>query len=167
MMSSGVCPFRLIVRCASRLLTSESDTGDVFCITHRAEQALSDAADAFDAAKHFDFENMTEDCFDESENGARRASVAPSPTPTASQSATPRASVHDITNVCQAPQSAKLKAKAPVMKDPPSKGPSLGRAHTMPSLSQTASSSHSKTGRRPSKARSRGDGLYALQETEE
>lgn len=138
----------------------------MFNLSCRAEQALSKATDALQLDKYLDFENITDDYLCESGNGACEVSIAPSPVPAASKSATPRGSVHDITDVRQAPRSAKLKEKAIVMmKDRPSKGAQLGRAHTMPSLSQTSSSSHySRTGRAPSKAHSRGHGLRALQE---
>lgn len=157
----------------SGFLTFASATGDAFTLCHRAEQALAKATDALDLSKYLDFGNMTDDHLYGFGSDGGQTSAAPSPVPTASQPATPRGSVHDITaDVCLASRSTKLKHKAlAMMNDRPYTGKvaPLGRRHTMPSLSQTASSPYSRpaAGRQSSKAHSRGHGLHALQETEE
>lgn len=159
-LTSGVCPFGLIIHHASSFLTFESHAGEVFSLSHRAEKAFTNATNALDLFKYLDFGEMKNDCLG-------GTSAAPSSAPTTSGAATQRASVHDITDVHQTPQSAKLKEKALAMlNDRPSKGQTLGRAHTMPALlqSQSTSGSRSRTGRAPSKPYSRGHGLQALQE---
>lgn len=153
-----------IVFFAPGLLTFESNIGEAFSLSCRAEQALSDAADALNLGKYLDYRNMKEDDFSVSGDGAGETIATSSQVPAASKLASPRVSVHDITEVRQTPVSAKLKEKALVLlnvNERPPQPPPLGRAHTMPSMSQTTTSS--RTGRAPSRA-SRGRGLHALQE---
>ncbi|KAF8556728.1 hypothetical protein OG21DRAFT_1506114 [Imleria badia] len=140
----------------------------VLCLTHRAEQALSKATDALDLSKYLDFENMKDDDFHESGNGAGQPSATPS------KPASPRGSVHDTTADARlTPRSTKLKDKALAMlKDQPHKSSPLGRRHTMPALLHTTSNSSSPSsrtaaGRTSSKAHSRGQALHAVEETEE
>ncbi|KAH0833999.1 hypothetical protein J3R83DRAFT_11235 [Lanmaoa asiatica] len=162
----------LVPLCNSALdgVTQTEPYLEVLNLSCRAEQALSKAAEALDLSKYLDFGNMKDDDFSEFGNRTGETSAARSPVPAASKPATPRASIHDITDVGQTPRSAKLKQKALVVLNdrPPLRGAPLGRAHTMPTLSQATSSSHySRTGRASSKAHSRRHGLAALQETEE
>ncbi|KAG8215250.1 hypothetical protein J3R82DRAFT_8803 [Butyriboletus roseoflavus] len=157
----------LVPLCKRALESGVTDTElwcEVFSLNCRAEQALSNAAEALDLSKYLDFGNIKDDNFCETGNDAGETSATLSHVPTTSKLATPRLSVHDIRDVRQTPGSAKLKEKALValnVNDRSPKAPPLGRPNTMPSASETTSSS--RTARAPSKA-SRGHGLRALQE---
>ena len=155
----------------------ESNTGELFQLVHRVEQAYAKATEALDLSKYFDFDfdNVQYGPFDGTDEASSALSAAPSPVPVASKPVKPRGSVHDTAAEANlTPRSAKLKEKALAMlnDDKPHRTAPLGRRHTAPTLLHTAPSpypSRTSADRASSRVHSRhaGRALQALQEAEE